>query len=63
MNNMQQQVMADIIQSEINSSAPMIKMRIPDDLLVELFEWKQDKDNNISIEALKRLENILKNYF
>ena len=61
MNNTQQQVMADRVQSELNSSPPMVKMRIPDDLLTELFEWK--KEHDIRILAIKSLEDILKNYF
>ena len=61
MNNTQQQVMADRVQSELNSSPPMVKMKIPDDLLTELFEWK--KEHEIRILAIKRLEDILKNYF
>jgi len=61
MNSTQQQAMADRIQSELNSSPPMVKMKIPDELLAELFEWQ--KDNEVSIEALRNLEDILKNYF
>lgn len=61
MNNTQQQALADRIQSELDSSSPMIKGRIPDDLLAELFEWK--KEHDISIEALRNLKDILKNYF
>ena len=61
MNNTQQQVMADRVQSELNSSPPMVKMKIPDDLLTELFEWK--KEHEIRILAIKSLEDILKNYF
>lgn len=61
MNNTQQQVMADRIRSELDGSSPMVKMKIPDDLLKELFEWK--KEHDISIEATRNLEGILKNYF
>ena len=61
MNNTQQQVMADRVQSELNNSPPMVKMKIPDDLLTELFEWK--KEHDIRILAIKSLEDILKNYF
>jgi len=61
MNNTQQEAQADRIQSELDSSSPMIKGLIPDDLLAELFKWKREHD--ISIEALRNLEDILKNYF
>jgi len=61
MTNTQQQSLANILQGELNNSPLVIKPGIPDDLLTELFEWK--KDNDVSIEALKSLEDILKNYF
>jgi len=63
MKSIEQQSLANILQGELNNSPLVIKPGIPNDLLTELFEWKQDKDNNISIEALKNLEDILKNYF